>query len=139
MSRSRGFSGPSPKAGRFDRPVDADLGVVPGDPDLARRRVEVGALVREHRPLAEHAEPMGEPGRNVELPLVLRGQGHALPLAERRRADPHVDRDVEHFALENEAELALVVRVLKVEAAQDALGGKRHVVLNELAGRPASA
>jgi hypothetical protein len=37
-------------------------------------------------------------------------------LAECWRARPHVDRNVEDFAVENEAELALIVRVLKVKA-----------------------
>ena len=63
---------------------------------------------------------MAEAGRNIELALVLAGEGQALPPAKGRGTAAQIDRDVKHFAIENRDQLALRGRVLKVQPAQRA-------------------
>lgn len=68
----------------FNRPLYAELGVVPRKRPLVLRRVEVRALVLKLRDLGEHIEAMGKSGRYPQLPLVLSCQLETHPLLERR-------------------------------------------------------
>jgi hypothetical protein len=66
------------------------------------------------------------------LAVILAGQQRARPLAEIGRPHAHVDRDIEDLALENIDQLALIVRVLQMQAAQDPARRARQVVLHEI-------
>src|SRR6185295_9810777 len=88
------------------RPGDADGRVVPRDADLAGRVVDVGALVFDLRDVADDGEAVREAFGNVDLLEVLRRHADADPFAERRRAAPDVDGDVENLALDDAKELA---------------------------------
>ena len=122
----------------FQRPLDADVRVVPADGQFVLRRVELGALVVEQRGFAEHRKAVREPGRDIELPLVLAREHQAVPLPEGGRAAPDVHRDVEHLALQHLEQLALRLRVLEMQPPQDAAARERDVVLHEVRASPAS-
>lgn len=124
--------GPSPKAGGIlQRPVDLQLGIVPDDAAFVFRRPEVGGLVEELGVFAEHHEAVREAGRNPHLALVLRAQAFAYPLAEGRRAATQVDGYVEYLAESGAHQFSLGLPDLVVQAAEDATGGTRMVVLDE--------
>src|SRR3569623_2010716 len=120
--------------GAFDGPGDADVGVVPDEPHLGLGVIGVAALVRELHVGADDADAVGKAGRDEQLALVLRRKRHAYPLAEARRADPHVHRHVEHFAQRDADQLRLRVGILHVHPPQHATRRARQVVLHELAG-----
>ena len=101
----------------IDRPVDADLGIVPDDRDLVGP-VEVGALVLDVRGLGEHAEAVGEARRDLELAEVLSGEHLAHPFAEGGGVRPDVDRHVEDLADDGPHQLPLGEVELGVQAAQ---------------------
>ena len=69
---------------------------------------------------------------NIELQVVFSGKQHADPLAEVRRADANIHRDVEHFALHHAAQLGLRIAELVVQAAQHPARRARMIVLHEL-------
>jgi len=48
------------------------------------------------------------------------------------RADPNIDGNIKNLPLQDGDELPLRVRVLEVEASQDAPGGKRDVILDKI-------
>lgn len=75
---------------------------------------------------------MGKALRDEELTLVFGGEHHALPFAEGGTAFAQVDGDVEDRAAHDAHELGLRVVDLEVEPAQDALGARGLVVLNEI-------
>src|SRR5581483_10258345 len=73
-----------------ERPLDAVVRVVPGDPGL-RGRVEVaGQLVGDVGLVAQHAEAVGEADGHVELAVVAVAELVALPAAEGGGAAPQV-------------------------------------------------
>src|ERR1017187_1727455 len=102
------------------RPFDSDVRIVPADSRLVGRRVELGAFVMEERGFTEHGKPVRESRRDIELPLVLGVQDQAVPLPKGARAAPDVHGDVEHLPLQHLEQLALRVRILKMQASQDA-------------------
>ena len=68
------------------RPGDREPGVVPGNPKLACRIVEVGRLVFDLGDRAHDDEPVREPGGNVDLLEAFGADRDTDPAAERRRA-----------------------------------------------------
>ena len=74
---------------------------------------------------------MPEADRDPQLAPVDVVELERLPLPERRRAAPQVDRDVEHAPARNPHELALAGVGLEVDAAQRAAPRARLVVLYE--------
>ena len=52
-------------------------------------------------------------------------------LAKSRAADADIDRNIEDRALEHGHKLALRLRVLNVQAAEDIAGRAREIVLDE--------
>src|SRR5205814_43652 len=99
-----------------DGPGDADARIVPAEADLVGAVVEVGALVDDLGRLAQHAEAVGETGRDEHLAEVVAGELRAGPLAEGGRARADVDRDVENLALQRADQLALRLSDLRVQA-----------------------
>jgi len=99
-------------------------------------RIVVGVAAVDHvGRLAEHAIAVGESDRAQELTHV--GELERLPLAQRRRAAPDVDDDVENRPARapHELWLALVAGTaagLEVHPPHDAAPGARVVVLDEL-------
>lgn len=61
---------------------------------------------------------MGKPFGYPQLPMILRGQAHAHPLAEIRRTAADVDRHVQDLAGADAHQLALGVFQLVMQAAQ---------------------
>ena len=57
--------------------------------------------------VAQHAEPVREPVRHVQLPVVLTAQLHTVPATERRGAAAQVDGDIEDLTAQAGHELAL--------------------------------
>src|SRR6202000_3320853 len=82
----------------LDRPVDREIGIVPGDSSLRGRIVERRALVEQLRVVFEGAETVRESWWDPEHAAVVLGQLGADPAAEGRRSAPHVGRDVEQPA-----------------------------------------
>lgn len=66
------------------RPRDGETGIVPRDATLGIRVVVAADLVDEVGHLAEHAEPMRESDRHVQLPMARVVELERLPLTEGR-------------------------------------------------------
>src|SRR3954463_4923263 len=113
------------------RPLDPDVGIGERDPALGGRVVVVGALVDEIGLVRQDAEAVAEADRDPQLAPVDVVELERLPLPERRRAAPQVDRDVEHAPARDPHELALAGVGLEVDAAQRASPRARLVVLDE--------
>src|SRR5262249_22798112 len=103
-----------------DRPSDAERGFVPDESDFTCGIVHIGALVLDLRGRADHAEPMGEAGRDITLFEVVRRQAHGHPPAERRRPAPDVDGDVEYLSFDDADQLSLRTTNLEVQATKRA-------------------
>src|SRR6185295_1259542 len=101
-----------------DRPGDRQPRIVPGDPDLARRVVKIGAFVLDLGDRADDAEAVGEPGRYVALPEVFRRERDRDPPPEHRGAAPDVHGNVVHLALDDANQLALRPADLQVQPAE---------------------
>src|SRR5580765_3761729 len=82
------------------RPGDREPGVVPCNPKLARRIVEVGRLVFDLGDRAHHDKPVREPGGYVNLLEVFRADSDAYPATEGLGAAANIDRHVEDLALD---------------------------------------
>ena|SRR5690554_2957044 len=82
---------------------------------------------------------MRKSGGNEELTVIFLREPLADPLAESSRCGAKIDRHVEDLPNDDRDELGLSVRILEVEAAEDALFRARLICLNELlldSGRP---
>lgn len=86
--------------------------------------MEVGDLAGDYK-------AMGQTGSDPELPLILLGQFHAVPLAERGRITADIHRHVKDAAQRDRDELALRSGLLEVQATQHTVGGAGMVVLHE--------
>ena len=128
--RGRGVAGGEQRLG--DPPLDADVGVVPGDARLGRRVVEAREQVGDVGRLAEDGEAVAEADRHVELAVALVVEDVALPLPEGRRAPAQVDGDVEDLAPGAADQLRLAGLGLEVDPPQRRPRGARVVVLDEL-------
>src|SRR5437773_652038 len=113
------------------RPRNADRGIVPRDADLARRVVQVGALVFDLCDGADDTESVGKSRRDEALLEIRCGQTDADPATERRRAAADVDGDVEDLSLDDPDQLSLWPPKLQVQAAKCAADRSRMVVLDE--------
>ncbi len=56
---------------------------------------------------------------------------------EGRAAGPHVNRHIEHATAQDGHQLALRLRILDMQAAQDPLGRAREIILHEVKTNPA--
>src|SRR5689334_12525631 len=74
-----------------ERPVDADLRIIPADRAVRRRVIYRRALVADIRDITEHEKAVAEAGRNPELATVSGGERHAGPLRESRRGPAQID------------------------------------------------
>src|SRR5262245_6768826 len=101
-----------------NRPRDRQRRVVPRNPDLAVRVVEVRALVLDLGGRRDHAEAVREARGDIALAEVVGAQADDNPASERRRAATHVNRDVEDLALDDAHQLALGPPQLEVETSK---------------------
>src|SRR5215510_13829665 len=127
-------------ASRQDRTVDPpdnrDLGVVPGNPSLELRIVEVAALVQELGRLRQNQKAMSEAGRDVDLPAVLSREHRPLVTTKSSRAPAYVQNYVEHFALNDAATRSLRMSNLIVQSPEHTFLGTRVIILNKPIGDP---
>src|SRR3984957_21110073 len=70
------------KLRRTDRPIDADLRVVPADSSVGRAIVQRRALIAERGEFRQHHETVCESFRNPEVALVRRGKNRGSPASE---------------------------------------------------------
>ena len=63
-----------------DRPLDADIRIVPCKPAFIIRMIEIRALITEFRFITQNDEAMGKILGNEELLLILGGKENAEPL-----------------------------------------------------------
>ena len=119
---------------RLNRPLDANLGVVPADVAIALRRIVVVRLVLHLDIVRQRDEAMRKAARDEELLLVLRRELHADPLAKLRRALADVHRHIEDRAARRTQELRLAHRIeLIMQPAQRPLLSRvRLIVLHEI-------
>lgn len=119
---------------RLNRPLDADLRVVPADVAVALGRVVVVRLVLHLDVIRQRDEAMRKAARDEELLLVLRRKLHADPLAELRRALADVHRHIKDRAARRTQELRLAHRIeLVMQPAQRPLLSRvRLIVLHKI-------
>src|SRR5690606_24515342 len=117
--------------GLLHGPIDADLGIVPGDRAFRARVVRGRDLVEHVRHLARHAEPVREADGNVELVVRFGVEVQAVPAPERRRLGADVERDVEDASAHDADQLRLTRVRLVMQAAQRSPHRPRVVVLHE--------
>src|SRR5207253_10059596 len=84
------------------------------------------------RGFREHEKAMREPRRDPQHLLVARSQYHADRTPERRRASPHINRDVVRLARYDPDQLALRVLDLIMQSAQHVPRRAGVIILNEL-------
>ncbi len=102
------------------RPLDADVRIVPRERQFILRIVKFRAFVGEQGGLAQHRKAMRETRRDEELPFVLGREIQSMPPAKRGRTAPDVHRHVKHLALQHKNQLALGRRILEMQPAQGA-------------------
>ena len=119
---------------RLNRPLDADLRVVPADVAVALGRVVIVCLVLHLDIIRQRDEAMCKAARNEELLLILRRKLHADPLAELRRALADIDRYIKDRAARRAQELRLAHRIeLIMQPAQRPLLSRvRLVILHKI-------
>src|SRR5262245_35648620 len=98
LGKSRGTPVALAEQRLVDRPLDANVGVVPGDPRLGRRVVGAGEQVGDVGDVAERGEAVAEAGRDEELAVAGVVEFVSLPLAVGGRTAAQVDGDVEDRA-----------------------------------------
>lgn len=104
---------------RLNRPLNANLRIIPADVAVALGRVVVIRLVLHLDVVRQRDEAMREAAWNEELLLVLRRELHADPLAELQRALADVHCHIKDFAARRTQELRLAHRIeLIVQPAQ---------------------
>ena len=114
-------------------PVDADRRIVEPDRSVMLRRIALGHLVDDLGVGNERHEAVRKTLRHQDLVPLLRRNLERQPGAERRRAFPNVDRDVEDRAADDPDQLVLGKgRQLVVKPAKHA-GRSRQgmIVLDE--------
>lgn len=116
---------------RLERPLDADVRIVPDDAALVLRGPVVGGLVKEFRRFRKHQKTMCKPRRNPHNSFVLGRQHFADPSPECRGRLAQVHGNVEHLAGDDSHELPLRLPNLIVQPSQYPLLRARVVILNE--------
>ena len=119
---------------RLNRPLDADLGIVPADVAVALGRVVIVRLVLHLDVIRQRDEAMRKATRNEELLLILRRELHANPLAELRRTLADVHRHIKNRAVRRTQQLRLAHRIeLIMQPAQRPLLSRvRLIVLHKI-------
>lgn len=119
---------------RLNRPLDANLRIIPADVAVALGRVVVVRLVLHLDVVRQRDEAMRKAARDEELLLVLSRELHADPLAELRRALADVDRHIKDRAACRTQELRLAHRIeLIMQPAQRPLLSRvRLIVLHKI-------
>ena len=113
-----------------DRPVDGDIGIIPGNAAIRFRRIKAGDLVGNFGIRLQRTEAVGEALRDQQLLPVFRTQGHADPLAKGRGAMTDIDRNVKDRAANDPDQLVLTMgRDLEMQTAQGAGGRRQGVVV----------
>lgn len=102
------------KRGSFD----GDIRVIPHEPALVIRMIDIVALVAEDRIIAQHKEAMSKTTRDKELTMVLGRENHALPLPVCLATGTQLNTDIEHSSLNNPDKLALRMLNLKMKSTQ---------------------
>ena len=119
---------------RLNRPLDADLWVIPANVAVALGRVVIVRLVLHLDVVRQGDEAMRKAARDEELLLVFRRELHADPLAELRRALADVHRHIKDRAARRAQELRLAHRIeLVMQPAQRPLLSRvRLIVLHKI-------
>ena len=92
----------------------------------------VGGFVEELGTFAEHHKAVRKARRHPQLPLVVRAQALAHPLAKGGGRLAQIDGHIKHFAFDHAHQFALGLLQLVVQPTQDTIGRARVVVLHEL-------
>src|SRR5690606_6111516 len=92
-----------------ERPFDSNFRIVPPDRAIELLPPHLGAFVDDFGALARHAESVGEPGWDPELPAVLRRQVVTDPAAEGGGPAADIDGNVEDRSGDASQELSLRV------------------------------
>ena len=100
-------------------PFDGDIRVIPHEPALVTRMIDIVTLVAEDRIIAQHKETVSKTTRDKELAVVLGRENHALPLPVCLATGTQVNTDIEHSSLNNPDEFALRMLNLKMKSAQN--------------------
>ena len=79
---------------RFDWPLDAYLRIIPNQPTLVFREVEIRAFVLKVCSLREHAEAMSVPWRYPQLAMVISTEFYTNIGAKRLRIGVNINSDV---------------------------------------------
>src|SRR5438105_9070232 len=92
---------------RPNRPLDAYQRVVPGNPGLVLRRIELRALVDDVRDVRQDAQTVSESWRDPKAARLIAAKRDAMPAAEGRRVAANIHGDVEYESTNHGDELAL--------------------------------
>ena len=117
----------------FNRPLDANLLVVPTNGSLGLRSIDIVDLIGEHGLVAQHQESVCKAAGDEELAFVLGAKlRHDIP-TERRRLATQVDSYIKHPTADDTHQLCLgELTTLIVQATLHAERRLRFIVLNEL-------
>lgn len=113
-----------------ERPLDTDLGVVPGDGKLLGRIVRRALLIGDDGFVFQCKEAVQKSARHVNLLPLGSGERASEPSAVRRALRSQIDDRVEDAAANDADQFSHAP--IAVQAAQYAAARERNVVLNEL-------
>ena len=115
-----------------NRPLNADIRIIPCKPAFIIRMIEIRALIAEFRFITQNDEAMGKILVNEELLLILSGKENAEPLPVSLRSFSEIYRNIKDLAFDYANELILRIIDLKMQTAKNSLNGAGLIVLNEL-------
>src|SRR5581483_6434587 len=115
------------------RPYHSDVGIVPNDAPIFRRRILFGALIHHFRRFADDLKTVGEPRWHIEKMFILLRQFHAGPFPVIRRTLSDIGGHVVNLSSDTKYKLALRPGIfLIMESSQGPPCRSRIVVLDEM-------
>ena len=113
------------------RPLDSDLGIVPGHSALIPGTIEICHLVTEFCFIAQNQKSVSKPFRDIELFFIFFGKDDPEPFSEGFAVLAEIDRNIKHLAADHTDKLALGILFLEMKAAQHTLYRHALIILDK--------
>ena len=116
-------------------PINTQAVVLNGYAAVGFGRIEIVALILEHRRLTQNREAVGKTTGDEELAVIVLRKLNCDMLPVSRRAFPNIHRNVQHSTLDASHQLGLSEgRTLKMQSSHHAVRRHRFIVLHEMNG-----
>lgn len=118
----------------MNRPLDANVGIIPGKGALPFGGVMLGGFIDRIRVVGQHEITMRKARRNPQLPMIFLAQFDAHPFSKVGRPPPHVNSYIEHTPRGHPDKFALRMLGLIMESTNYAVYRASLIVLDEADG-----